>query len=82
MGMLFGGFFFAFIMGWKFAFVCLGIIPLIFVSMSILQIVQKCAYRSKSKAFKESSGLAEQAFTAIKVIASLGQEEKEIARFQ
>lgn len=81
MTMFVAGLVVAFTLGWKFAFVCIGLFPFIFVVMSFLIWVLGANYKHQEKAFKASSTKAEQALASIKVVAAFGQEQKEEDRF-
>ena len=57
-GMFFNGFVLAFILGWKFAFVSLGMLPFVIASVLLLTIVLQKGYESGTKAFKVSASAA------------------------
>jgi len=79
--MLFAGVAIAFILGWKFTLVMLGLLPLLFGIVFFMVIVLQMGYKNQERAFKKSSTLAEQALSSIKIVAAFGKEEKEEARF-
>lgn len=80
--MAFGGFLYAFILGWKFAFVALAMLPFLLLTIIFFTVVLQGGYKASSKAFKDSAAASEQAINAIKVVAACGQEEKEITNFE
>jgi ABC-type multidrug transport system fused ATPase/permease subunit len=57
MCMAVGGFVVAFIIGWKFAFVCCGLIPMIFIGMIVLGIASMD--KGKSKNYNKAGAYAE-----------------------
>jgi len=79
--MLVVGTFIGFILGWKFAFIVLGLTPIILVSGFILVTLLQFGHKTQERAFKKSSTLAEQALSSIKIVAAFGQENKEEERF-
>ena len=76
------GFAYAFLLGWKFGFVCLGMFPATIVTVTFLTIILQRGYKASYLAFKKSAAQAEQAISAIKVVAACVQEEKEIRNFE
>ena len=61
--MTIGGLVVAFIIGWKFAFVCLGIIPFILLGMVCMGVGM--ANKGKSKNYDKAGAYAEQALNLI-----------------
>ena len=77
MFMLFTGFFLAFFDGWKYCLTLLVLFPVISIGTYIFTKFATDAVIITMKAFSQSSGYANQALNAIKVVAAFGQEEKE-----
>ena len=58
-----GGLVIAFIIGWKFAFVCLGIFPFIMVAIVVMAVCTMS--KGKSKYYDKGGAYAEQALALI-----------------
>jgi len=65
-----GGFVVAFIIGWKFAFVCLGLFPFMVLSIAIMGICTSS--KGKSKNYDKAAAYAEQALTLIWIVIAFG----------
>lgn len=70
-----GGFIIAFIIGWKFAFVCLGMFPFMMFAIIIMVVCTKA--KGKSKNYDKAAAYAEQALTLIRIVIAFGQEKLE-----
>lgn len=77
--MTIGGIVIAFIIGWKFAFVCLGIIPFLFLGMFVMAIGGKA--KGKSINYNKAASYAEQALNLIRIVIAFGQESLEESSF-
>lgn len=77
--MTIGGIVIAFIIGWKFAFVCLGIIPFLFLGMFVMAIGGKA--KGKSVNYNKAASYAEQALNLIRIVIAFGQESLEESSF-
>ena len=75
------GFFVAFFIGWKFALVCLGIFPFLFIGMMVMGTLMKAGIASQIKAYNKGGAYAEQALNAIRIVSAFGQEEAEERNF-
>lgn len=74
-----GGLVIAFIIGWKFAFVCLGMFPFMVIAIAVMTICTKA--KGKSKNYDKAAAYAEQALTLIWIVIAFGQEKLELANF-
>ena len=81
MTMSFMGFFVAFFIGWKFALVCLGIFPFLFIGMMVMGSLMKAGIASQIKAYNKGGAYAEQALNSIRIVSAFGQEEAEERNF-
>jgi len=74
-----GGLVIAFVIGWKFAFVCFGIFPFIMIGIIIMAVCTMS--KGKSKYYDKAGAYAEQALTLIRIVIAFGQEKLEEQNF-
>ena len=72
-----GGIGIAFYRGADFAAVCFAFVPIIFIVMTIFVIQIKKSTTAKLAVVKKLGGVIEESLTAIRLIASFANEEKE-----
>ena len=71
------GFVIAFIIGWKLAFILLGLFPIILCAVLALIKSMQNGFKDQAAAYSRSGAYAEQALNSIKVVSAFGQEETE-----
>lgn len=71
------GFAVAFILGWKFALICLAIFPVLTIGLILMRILMKAGSDAQIKAFNKAGAYAEQALNLMKIVVAFGQEKAE-----
>jgi ABC-type multidrug transport system fused ATPase/permease subunit len=72
----------AFYRGANFAAVCLAFVPIIFLVMCVFTVQIKKAAIAKMGVMKKLGGVVEESLTAIRLIASFANEDKEEEKFR
>lgn len=75
------GFAVAFLIGWKFALICLALFPVLTLGIVVMGVLMKTGFAQQMKAFNKAGAYAEQAFNLIKIVVAFGQEHAEEANF-
>lgn len=73
----FAGFVFAFIWGWEFTLILMGVAPFLSITIVIMIWGFTSGIKEEMKAYTQSGGYAEQALQAIQVVHTYGQEQLE-----
>jgi len=71
----------AFMNGWKLTLLMMAVMPLLLVVVGIMSILLRKFTKKSQDAYGVVGGIAQEAFTQIRTIASFGNEQKEIDRY-